>query len=158
MKKIWIAFAFLTAGAFLPELSQANTDLYSFPDLKDFNPRTAEDKTPPEPFIAALSSRTETPLKILDEAHKKGIGRMELIRLILMARESEKPLPELIQAREKGTRFAKMAKDTGTDNRRIKSAAGRMLKEINTEIKNKAEAGAETEQKTKTAGVEDPKP
>ncbi len=129
----------------------AQTDLYSFPEVEEGKPKKEEPK-PIEPFIQALAKRTEMPVNVLSEASEKGFGRLELIRLILIAKKAKKPLPDLIQQREKSTRFAKIAEESKVDNIAIKKEALAMLKDLEKDadkIKN------EVKKSTPTAGTEE---
>ena len=72
------------------------------------------------------------------------MGRMELLRLILISKKSGAPLPDLIQKREKLTRFAKIASEAKVDNAAVKKEAGALLKQLEKETeKSKAAAGTE---------------
>ena len=110
-------------------LARPQTDLYSFPEVDEAKPKKEEPK-PVEPFVQALAKKMDLPEKVLTEATEKGFGRMELIRLILMAKKSGKSLTDLIQEREKGTRLAKIAESAKADNRAVKKEAGEILKDL----------------------------
>ena len=137
----------------LPFTSLYADDLYSFPDVGEVKPKKEEPK-PVDPFIQVLSKRMGIPDNVLAEAAQKGIGRMEMIRLILMAKRSGKPLPDLIERREKGERLAKIAESIQADNRAIKKEAQDILKGYEDEAEKiqpevKASTGTQG-----TAGVE----
>jgi len=134
-------------------------DLYSFPDIDETRPKKDEQAPPKpvDPFIQALAKKMEIPEKILFEAAEKGFGRLELIRLILISKKSGKALPELIQEREKNTRFAKIAASTKTDNKAIKEEGETILKDLEKQVQydlshSTGTATAGVENKTKPNG------
>lgn len=124
----------------------AQSELYAFPEV-DFSKPKAEELKPVDPFIKTLAKKMDVPEQILAEAAQKGMGRMELIRLILISKKSGKPLTDLIQQREKLTRFAKIASQTNVDNGAIKKEARTLLKQIE----------KETEASQAIAGTVEPK-
>ena len=75
----------------------------------------------------------DVPEQILAEAAQKGMGRMELIRLILISKKSGKSLMDLIQKRENLARWAKITSEANVDNRTLKKEAKILLKEIEKE-------------------------
>jgi hypothetical protein len=123
----------------------AQIDLYSFPELES-KPKVEEPK-PVNPFLKTLAKKMDVPEQLLALAAEKGMGRMELIRLILISKKSGKPLTDLIQQREKLTRFAKIASQTNVDNGAIKKEARTLLKQIE----------KETEASQAIAGTVEPK-
>ena len=119
----------------------AQTDLYSFPEVESSKPK-AEAPKPVDPFIRTLSKKMDIPEKILSDAAEKGMGRMELIRLILISKRSGMLLPDLILKREKLTRFAKIASEAKVDNAAVKKEAKTLLKDLEKEAEaSKATAG-----------------
>src|SRR3989344_9428572 len=86
----------------------AQNELYSFPEVESSKPK-AEEPKPVDPFLKTLAKKMDAPEQLLPEAAEKGMGRMELIRLILISKKSGRLLPDLIQQREKLVRFAKIA-------------------------------------------------
>jgi len=121
--------------------ARAQTELYSFPEVESSKPK-AEAPKPVDPFIRTLSKKMDIPEKILSDAAEKGMGRMELIRLILISKRSGMLLPDLILKREKLTRFAKIASEAKVDNAAVKKEAKTLLKDLEKEAEaSKATAG-----------------
>lgn len=114
-------------------LLHAQVDLYPFPKIEEPKMKDVKESKSPEPFIQALSKRMNVPPNILTDATGRGMGRTELIRLILISKKSQKPLEDLIKEREKGTRLAKIAEAAQLNNRVIREEAKRILKETETE-------------------------
>ncbi|OGR83402.1 MAG: hypothetical protein A2901_03480 [Elusimicrobia bacterium RIFCSPLOWO2_01_FULL_54_10] len=120
----------------------AEPDLYSFPEVDASKPKTAEAK-PVNPFARSLSKKMEMPEEVLSEAIASGMGRLELIRLILISKKSGKPLPDLLKQRNK-TRFSKIAAEAKADNAAIKKEAMAILETMEAELKAaKPAAGTE---------------
>ena len=119
----------------------AQTDLYSFPEVESSKPKPEEPK-PADPFIKTLAKKMDVHEQILAEAAEKGMGRMELIRLILISKKSGKLLPDLIRQIEKLVRFAKIASEAEVDNGAVKKEAKTLLKDLEKETeKAKVPAG-----------------
>lgn len=117
----------------------AQTELYSFPEVESSKPK-AEEPKPVDPFIKTLAKKMDVPEQLLAEAAEKGMGRMELIRLILISKKSGKLLPDLIRQREKLMRFAKIASEAKVDNGAVKKEAKALLKQIEKETETAATA------------------
>ena len=149
---IRVLAAVFLAAACLPAAARGQTDLYSFPEVEESKPKVEAPK-PAEPFIQALSKRLEVPEKVLTEASEKGFGRMELIRLILTSKQSNKPLPDLIQEREKSKSFAKISEGAKVDNVAIKKEAQVILKDLEKEAEK---IKLEVSRSTATAGAQVP--
>lgn len=135
----------------LPVWARADADLYPFPQIEDAKSADGAAKKkakPVDPFVKALSKKTDMPEEILTETFEKGFGRTEIIRLILMSKRAEKPLPDLIKEREKGTKLATIAQGYGQDNRAVRREAALMLKEL-----QKEEAAIIAEEARKAAAV-----
>ena len=123
--------------------AHAQTELYSFPEVESSKPK-AEAAKPVDPFIKTLSKKMNVPEKILSEAAEKGMGRMELIRLVLTSKKSGKLLPDLILKREKLTRFSKISAEAKVDNAAVKKEAATLLKQLEKDSERpKAAAGTE---------------
>ena len=113
--------------------ASAQPDIYSFPQIDDGS------RTPPsqhkkpkavDPFVKALSKKTDVPEAMLTETLERGFGRLELIRLILISQKSGTLLPEILKLTEKGTRFAKICEPAKLNNRDIKKEAAAILKDV----------------------------
>lgn len=127
----------------------SQNDLYSFPEIESSKPK-AEEPKPVDHFIKTLAKKMDVPEQLLAEAAEKGMGRMELIRLILISKKSGKLLPDLIQKREKLARFAKIASEAKVDNAAVKKEARTILKQIEKETEaSKAAAGTPETQEDK---------
>ena len=110
----------------------AQNELYSFPEVESSKPK-AEEPKPVDPFLKTLAKKMDAPEQLLAEAAEKGMGRMELIRLILISKKSGRLLPDLIQQREKLVRFAKIASAAKVDNGAVKKEARTLLKQLEKE-------------------------
>lgn len=141
-------FVTLTAAASLP----AQSDLYSFPKIEEEKIKVKE-APPPDPFVQALSKRFDLPDSLLTEYVQKGFGRAELLRLILVSKKADKPLPDLLKDRAKGTRLAKITESAGLDNRAVRREALDLLKELQKEEKRIREQVQKSS--APTAGVGD---
>ena len=147
-----VSRVFAVLGAFFlvgnSALLRADPDLYSFPEVGSTKTPAGETPKPADPFAVSLAKKMEVPEQILSEAVQKGMGRLEIIRLILISKKSQKPLPDLIQAREKLTRFSKIAQEAKVDNREITKEAKKVLKELEA-AKAAPAAGTEPAQEKK---------
>lgn len=142
---------FLASYSSLVTAVHAQVDLYPFPKIEDGNIKRVKEKKPAEPFVQALSKKTDISEDFLTETIEKGFGRTELIRLILISKKSGKPLNELIKEREKGTRLAKISESAHLNSNAIRHEAEAMLKELKQkEAKIKMTLNVST---TTTAGI-----
>lgn len=174
-KKLLLAIPFL----FLlqsPALPQA--DLYSFPDVADpkVSVSAKAEKKRVDPFLRAVAQKLNTEEKVLMDYSDEGLGRGDLVRLVLLSQKSGKPLAELAKRRLKGDRMAKIAEDCKADNAQVRKQAFAILKEAEADaekikfelMKSTASSAAETPESSKaaakpaapakagTAGVEQP--
>lgn len=86
--------------------------------------------TRPDKFIRSAAlyfgiSETE-----LVKLWNKGYGRNELIKLVLMSRESKQELPEIVKLREKNMRYVKIAEKYTVDYPKFSSEAETARKDI----------------------------
>jgi len=126
-----ILFIFFTGA--IGSSAQAQSELYSFPNITDIKTQKNKKKKVAAPFVQALAKKMGVPEEVLTETIAKGFGRTELIRLILVSQKSKKNLEELIQEREKGTRLAKISKSANLNNRAIRKEANEILDELEKE-------------------------
>ena len=128
MKKIF--FLLLIPAALLSARPcGAQADLYSFPDIGQAKAAAPNDP-PADPFMKSLALRFGLDEAVLARAFSKGVGRREMIELILISRGSKDPLPGLIDERRKGAKLAGLAKSRGLDPRKIRSEARRLAEEV----------------------------
>ena len=135
---------------------RADTGLYTFPKIEEQKISVPTDRRRLDPFMTALSKKTAVPEQTLAEEFRRGAGRSEMIRIILIAKKSGQPINAIIREREKGTWFSKIAQTYQLDNRALRKEALGILKEIEAELKleeAKNQAEADVRPSTKTAGV-----
>ncbi len=145
-------FAFILFFFLLSIANLKATELYSFPSLEQAEIKTPNKKKKEStPFVLALAKKTETPEDYLTELTEKGLGRMELVRLILTSKKSTRPLPDLVRDRELGMRLSKIAENVKQDNALIRKEAKTLLAAVLKEADNISQTLALT--KTAIAGT-----
>ncbi len=129
--KLCLAIFIFASGLCAPAWSEV--DLYPFPKVDDVRTVKVKEKKPADPFVQALSKKFALPEELLTEHILQGLGRVELIRLILISKKSGKSLEELAKEREKGTKLAKIAQSAGVEPKAVRREADSVFKEIEKE-------------------------
>ncbi len=153
-----IYFILLILSCLCAQTLRADTGLYTFPKIEEQKISVPADRRRLDPFMTALSKKTAVPEQTLAEEFRRGAGRGEMIRIILIAKKSGQPINAIVREREKGAWFSKIAQTYQLDNRALRKESLGILKEIEAELKAeeaKNRAEADVRPSTKTAGVSD---
>ncbi len=154
--QIFLIFIFCLTLACAAVPARAETGLYSFPKIEEQKISVSTEKRKLDPFMVLVSKKTGIDEQTLAEEFKRGAGRSEMIRIILIAKKSGQPIGTILREREKGIWFSKITEKYQLDNKSLRKDAQSLLKEIEKELKAeeaKAKAEAGIKPNATTAGV-----
>ena len=129
-----LSLALFTANSLL--LAQANTD--PFPKIEEEIKIKEPVVKPKDPFLLLLAKKLSTSQSWLQKNFARGVGRSELVRLVLISKKSGKSLEEITQEYDKGISIKKIALAHQLDYSSLKKEAAALLKETEEEFKKKS--------------------
>ena len=89
-----------------------------------------EKKLPPDPIIEQISKKFEQDPEKINNLFKRGYGYVELIKILLIARQSGKDIDEIIKLREKNQKFSEVTKKFNLDYEKIHNDAYKIKSEV----------------------------
>jgi len=89
---------------------------------------------PPDAFIKLLAERFGQKQDDLALFWNHGYGRNELIKMLLISRQANKDIKELVRKRDKGTRLSRMAEEYRLDYAAILNETKTIRKELDYQV------------------------
>jgi len=100
---------------------------YSYSETKK---QKEEKKLPPDPLIEQISKKFGQDTEKMNNLFRRGYGYIELIKILMIVKESGKDVEEIIKLREKNQKLSEIAKKFNLDYENIYNSAYQIKSEV----------------------------
>ncbi|MFN3966751.1 MAG: hypothetical protein ACK4JE_03530 [Endomicrobiia bacterium] len=98
-------------------------DFSPYPYFEESKEQKEEKKLPPDPLIEKISKKFEQDTEKLNNLFRRGYGYLELIKILLIVKESGKDIEEILKLRERKQKLADIAKKFNLEYEKIYNMA-----------------------------------
>lgn len=103
-------------------------------NLEEYKSKQGKKPLLKDAFIERIAIKFDQKSDDLQPLRRKGYGKVEIIKLVLISQKSNQPLKELVKKRDKNERLTKIAQEYNLDYKQINLEAYEIKEEIETSL------------------------